>query len=151
MHNKNGVLELCHTSCGILDAGALQAWLALIKAWMDQNPNEVVTLLLVNSDNQDASVFGRAFEASGLAAYGYRPASPGSTNSWPTLQSMIASNHRLVTFVASITYSTSYPYLLPEFQYVFETPFLVTGPSGFNCSLDRPAAQGSAPAPSATA
>jgi len=147
VHVKNGALQLCHTSCSILDAGALTSWLSAIKYWMDQNPNEVVTLLLVNSENQDVSRYGAAFQASGLSKYGYRPSSTSATGNWPTLGSMISSNTRLVTFIASITYSASYPYLLPEFQYVFETPYLVTKLAGFNCTLDRPAGKG----PAATA
>ncbi len=138
VHMVNGALKLCHTSCQILDAGTLQAFLSAIKFWMDSNPNEVVTLLLVNSNNQDVSVFGKAFEASGISRYGYRPSSSGATKNWPSLQTMITANTRLVTFIASVTASPSYPYLLSEFQYVFETPYLVTSFEGFNCTLDRP-------------
>ena len=145
VHNSKGSLRLCHTNCLLLDAGTLQDWLSKIKYWMDRNPNEVVTLLLVNSENLDVSQFGAAFEGSGLSQYGFTPSSPtaASTN-WPTLQSMISANTRLVTFVASITYSARYPYLLSEFTHVFENPFPVTSLSGFNCTLDRPKAVGSA-------
>jgi len=139
VHFAGGKLELCHTACGALDAGSLQDWLVSIKTWMDGNPNEVVTLLLVNSDNQDVSAFGRVFEASGIAKYGYRPPARGPIKTWPTLQTMISSGQRLVAFVASITESAAYPYLLDEFERVFETQYLVTDPdTGFNCNLDRP-------------
>lgn len=57
-------LELCHTTCSLLDAGTLEKWLSSIKTWMDAHENEVVTILLVNSDNQAASVFGKVFESS---------------------------------------------------------------------------------------
>ncbi|KAI1393784.1 PLC-like phosphodiesterase [Hypoxylon trugodes] len=140
VHDKNGVIELCHTSCSLLDAGPLQDWLATIKTWMDDNPNEVVTLLLVNSDNKDVAQFGTVFAGSGIDKYGYVP----SGNEWPTLQEMITANTRLVSFVASISANTQYPYLLNEFDHVFETPFEVTSLSGFNCTLDRPSSQASA-------
>lgn len=139
VHTLNGVLELCHTSCSLLDGGSLEAFLSDIKFWMDSNPNEVVTLLLVNSDNNSTAAFGSAFAASGIDEYGYTPSSTtGPQTTWPTLQTMISANTRLVTFIASIDYSTTYPYLIPEFNYVFETPFSVTSLSNFTCDLDRP-------------
>ncbi|KAI1351675.1 PLC-like phosphodiesterase [Xylaria sp. FL0043] len=140
VHDLNGTIELCHTLCSLLDAGPLQDWLGDIKTWMDNNPNEVVTLLLVNSDNYDVKEFGSVFEASGISKYGYTP----SGNGWPTLQTMIKANTRLVTFIASVTASSTYPYLLPEFDYVFETPYEITSLSGFNCTLDRPSTQSTA-------
>ncbi|KAK3180501.1 hypothetical protein K4F52_008092 [Lecanicillium sp. MT-2017a] len=138
VHNENGTLHLCHTSCGLLDAGPLQDWLALIADWMNKNTNDVVTILLVNSDDAPASELGAAFEASGLAKLGYTPQSTSATNSWPTLQSMIDAGTRLVAFGTNFKYSPQTPYLLPEFDYVFETPFEVTTLDGFNCTVDRP-------------
>ncbi len=150
VHSLNGVLELCHTSCSLLDAGSLQAFLSDIKSWMDGNPNEVVTLLLVNSDNNSTATFGSVFSASGIDKYGYTPTSTtGPQATWPTLQSMISANTRLVTFIASIGYSSTYPYLLPEFNYAFETPFSVTSLSSFTCALDRPSTLTAAGAPAA--
>ncbi|KAK3340904.1 PLC-like phosphodiesterase [Neurospora tetraspora] len=145
VHDANGTLHLCHTSCTLLDAGPLEDWLAKVKFWMDNNPNEVVTILLVNSDNKLVSDYAAVFEGSGISIYGYQP-SDGSTASttWPTLGNMITSNKRLVTFIASIDYSPTYPYLLNEFDHVFETPYNVLSLSGFNCTLDRPSGQGSA-------
>ncbi|KAI1082263.1 PLC-like phosphodiesterase [Whalleya microplaca] len=141
VHDKDGAIELCHTSCDLLDAGTLQSWLGTIKTWMDSNPNEVVTLLIVNSDNKDVADFGTVFSGSGISKYGY---TKSSSSSWPTLQEMITANTRLVTFIASITASDSYPYLLSEFDHVFETSYEVTSLSGFNCTLDRPTSQSSA-------
>ncbi|KAE8442907.1 hypothetical protein EG329_002579 [Mollisiaceae sp. DMI_Dod_QoI] len=145
VHNLNGTLELCHTTCTLLDGGSLESWLSEIKTWMDANTNEVVTLLLVNSDNQDASTFGGVFESSGISTYGYKPTSTsGPMATWPTLQTLISANTRLVTFVASITYDSTHPYLLSEFNYVFETAFGVSSLSGFNCTLNRPSTLSSA-------
>lgn len=59
VHNSNGTLELCHTTCTLLDAGTLEDFLVKIKTWMDENPNEVVTLLIVNSDDEDVASFGK--------------------------------------------------------------------------------------------
>ncbi|KAI1104658.1 PLC-like phosphodiesterase [Jackrogersella minutella] len=142
VHDLNGAIELCHTSCSLLDAGTLQSWLTSIKSWMDSNPNEVVTLLLVNSDSKDVADFATIFSAAGIDKYGYTP----SGTTWPTLQEMITANTRLVTFIASITANSQYPYLLSEFDHVFETAYDVTSLSGFNCTLDRPSSQSSASA-----
>ncbi|KAG8416666.1 hypothetical protein J3458_007233 [Metarhizium acridum] len=138
VHKPNSTLELCHTSCDLLDAGALESWLKDINAWVTKNPNDVVTLLLVNSDTASASDYAAVFESSGLAKVGYKPQSNVVTSTWPTLQSMISANARVVTFVTNMDYSASTPYLLPEFDHVFETPFEVTTIGGFNCTVDRP-------------
>ncbi|ORY69789.1 PLC-like phosphodiesterase [Pseudomassariella vexata] len=142
VHLLNGTLENCHTTCDLLDGGSLESWLSAIKDWMDENTDEVVTLLIVNSDDQDVSDFGSVFESSGIDEYGYTPDGSG----WPTLGSMISANTRLVTFIASINSSTTYSYLLPEFEYVFETAYDVRSLSGFNCSIDRPTTYDSASA-----
>lgn len=138
VHNSNGTLELCHTTCALLDAGSLESWLSKIKGWLDDNPNEVVTILLVNSDDEDVSSFGAVYESSNISTYGYTPSTTSASNDWPTLQTMIDDDTRLVTFIAAINYSTTYPYLLNEWDYVFETAYEVTSYTEFNCSLDRP-------------
>ncbi|KAM3073709.1 hypothetical protein ACMFMF_006912 [Clarireedia jacksonii] len=145
VHNENGTLELCHTSCVLLDGGSLKDFLSEIKTWMDANTNEVVTLLLVNSDNQSAAKFGAVFESSGIDTYGYTPTSTTAPiSTWPTLQTLITANTRLITFIASITYDSTHPYLLTEFTYVFETAFGVLSADAFNCTLDRPSSVSSA-------
>lgn len=136
VHHENSTLRLCHSSCQLLDAGPLEDWLGAIKIWMDDNKNDVVTVLLVNSDSQPVDSFGEAFEGSGLGEYGYEPSGDGTK--WPTLSKMISDDKRLVSFVTNIDESTQYPYILDEFSHVFETPFEVTSPSGFNCTVDRP-------------
>ncbi|KAK4458767.1 PLC-like phosphodiesterase [Cladorrhinum samala] len=158
--SSSGTLQLCHSYCELLDAGPLADWLSAIRYWLDGNPNEVVTLLLVNSDNQPASAFGSAFDSAGISHYGYVPPSSSSSSSsnnsssssntttttWPTLESMISSNKRLVTFIASVPDppSPDHPFLLPEFRYVFETSYNITSASHFGCDLDRPSSAGSA-------
>ncbi|KAI3401259.1 hypothetical protein diail_11965 [Diaporthe ilicicola] len=144
VHNSNGTLELCHTTCSLLDAGTLEAFLVKIKTWMDDNPNEVVTLLIVNSDDEDVASFGEVFESSNISTYGYTPTTASASNTWPTLQTMIDDNTRLVTFLATITYSTTYPYLLNEWDFVFETAYEVTSLAGLNCTLNRPTSLSSA-------
>lgn len=139
VHNEDGGLRLCHSSCSLHDAGPLEEWLSRIEDWMAANENEVVTILLVNADSVPASEFATAFESSGLAARGYVPTSEvAPTSEWLTLETMISNNQRLVSFITNIDRDASAPYLLPEFSYVFETHFDIQSLSGFNCTVDRP-------------
>lgn len=144
-HDNNGALHLCHTSCSLLDAGPLSDFLTEIKSWMDKNPNDVVTILIVNSDNATPATLHQHFVAADVVKYTYTP--PQTTvpiQTWPTLQSLIAKNTRLITFVADIDASTTLAanaqYLLNEFTFVFENPFEVTSATNFSCAADRPSA-----------
>ena len=149
LHNANSStgqteIHLCHTDCELYDAGTLEDWLSDIKNWMDDNPNDVVTILLVNSDDNDASDIGSVFESSGITKYAYTQTSSSAPTSWPTLQTLISADTRLITFIASLTSSgnSAAPYLSDEFTYVFENPYTVTSPSNFSCTPDRPSTLG---------
>ncbi|KAJ4374765.1 hypothetical protein N0V83_001841 [Neocucurbitaria cava] len=132
--------HLCHSSCSLLDAGSLESWLSEIKTWMDANTNDVVTVLIVNSDNAAASDLGAQFNSSGIAKYAYTP--PSTTTiptTWPTLDSLIGNNTRLMTFVASLSETSSdYPYLMDEFTFIFENDYENTSPSNYSCDPNRP-------------
>ncbi|MCJ1454417.1 hypothetical protein MMC28_004770 [Mycoblastus sanguinarius] len=110
---------------------------------MDANPYDVVTILLVNSDNASAEDLNSEFEAANITSYAYKPQSTTTAlAAWPTLQELITASTRLVTFVASLDPSTNTvaPYLLDEFTFVFENPYNVTSLSNFSCVADRPPA-----------
>ncbi len=110
---------------------------------MDNNPHEVVTILLVNSDNAPASALDSEYKAANITSYAYTPPITTTTiMTWPALQDMISNNTRLVTFVASLPPSsnTVAPYLLDEFTFVFENNYDVTSLSNFTCTPDRPPA-----------
>jgi hypothetical protein len=102
-HNEGGTIELCHTSCVLRDAGPLADYLSEIKAWLDQNPNEVLTVLLTNGDAIPVSQFGSAFVASGLDQMAFLPGTTLAMGEWPTLQSMISAGTRLVVFMGRIS------------------------------------------------
>ena len=132
--------HLCHTSCSLLDAGTLQSWLTEIKTWMDNNPKEVVTMILVNSDNASPSDLGSQFAATGIDKLAYTP--PSATTipqTWPTLDRLIGNNTRLMTFVASLSQTSSeYPYLMDQYAFSFENNFENTNPSNYSCNPSRP-------------
>lgn len=140
LHNEDGMLKLCHSQCFLLDAGQLRVWLTEVRTWMDRNPSDVVTILLVNADNASGEDLAAEFEASGISRYGWSPQTPGTRpRVWPTLGDMISANKRLVTFIASLDRpSPRAPYLLDEFTYVTENKFENTAADQFNCLLDRP-------------
>ena len=134
----SGSLNLCHTSCVEKDAGPLSDYLTDIKSWLDANPNEVVTVLLVNGDNVNISLFDTAYTISNLKKYAYTPpASPLGLSAWPTLSELIGNNTRLIAFLDAGA-APSVSYILDEFTYFFETPFDVTDPNFAECTIDRP-------------
>lgn len=137
------LLHLCHTSCAFLDAGLVVDWLGALKTWLDANPTDVVTILLVNSDNANATELAAIWQSAGVDKYSYAPADVTTAQAeWPTLASMVSSGKRLVTFLASIdatsTTPAGAPYLLDEFTFVFENPYDNTSPADFSCDPDRP-------------
>lgn len=143
IHNNNGLWHLCHTSCALLDAGRVGDWLASVRLWLDNNPNEVVTILLVNSDNASAAQIDAEFQAANLSSHAYIPPSRTTAlEKWPTLQDMISNSTRLVAFIAPLdpTSNTVAPYLLDEFTFVWENPYEVMSPVNFSCFPDRPPA-----------
>lgn len=138
VHNSSGELHLCHSSCSLLDAGLLSTWLSEIKTWLDNNPNEVVTLLLVNSDDATASELAAEYETADIESYAYYPSSTTAPSEWPTLQTLISNGTRLLNFVASLSDNDAAPYLMDEFTYIFENSYDNTSPSDFSCTANRP-------------
>lgn len=98
-HFSNNTIELCHTVCLLEDAGPLTAYLATVKKFLDNNPNEVVTLLLTNQDGQSGTAFDAAFQSSGAKSYAFTPAGDLTPDQWPTLSQMISMGQRLVVFM----------------------------------------------------
>lgn len=158
--DKN-VLELCHTSCFLEDAGTLKSFLVTVKHWLDAHPNEVVTLLLTNGDSVGIAEFGDTFAKSGIESYAFVPSSSPnklSIGDWPTIGDLISSGKRLVVFLGKYCITThrrpiltalfvcldygadttKVNYILDEFTYYFETPYDVTDASFSSCSIDRP-------------
>ncbi|UPX10581.1 uncharacterized protein EKO05_0001232 [Ascochyta rabiei] len=141
--NNNGTganeWHLCHSSCDLLDAGTLESWLSTIKTWMDKNQNDVVTVLIVNSDSATASDLGSQFNSSGISEYAYTPASTSIPTTWPTLDNLIGNGTRLMTFVASLSEaSPQYPFLMDQFTYTFENSYENVNPSNYSCTPSRP-------------
>lgn len=101
-HDKDGTIEMCHTSCLELDAGSLAEYLAPVKAFMDANPNEVVTLLLTNGDGVPVADYAAVFSSVGLEEYVFTPSGTLALGGWPTLQKMIDDGTRLVVWMGML-------------------------------------------------
>ncbi|KAF9411763.1 hypothetical protein BGZ94_001242 [Podila epigama] len=128
-------IALCHSSCALLDGGLLSTALGQIKSFMDKNPNEVITILWENSQNLAPEHFQAVYEAAGLVRLSHTQAVGDTT--WPTLTQMIASGKRLVSFIDSGA-SASVPWLMSEYDFVFETPYSIMKGSPYPCTIDRP-------------
>ncbi|PGH06873.1 hypothetical protein GX51_02118 [Blastomyces parvus] len=139
--NARGKLRMCHTSCFLENAGGLDTFLRKVKGWLDDNPDEVVTLLVTNGDALDISRFDEAFRNSGIVPYAFvPPSSPDKLpmDEWPTLQEMIQSGKRLVVFLDYEADMSRVPYILDQFTYYWETPYDTTDPLFLQCKVDRP-------------
>lgn len=135
---SSGQWHLCHTSCDLLDAGKLSDWLGEVKTFLDINANEVVTILLVNSDNAGASDLAGEYQEAGIDSYAYVPSTKSASNEWPTLSGLISNGTRLMNFVASLDDNSAAPYLMDEFTYIFENSYENTALTNFSCTADRP-------------
>ncbi|KAI9468127.1 MAG: PLC-like phosphodiesterase [Benjaminiella poitrasii] len=129
-------IHLCHTSCTILNAGPAIDTLTIVSNWLKSNPNEVVTIMWNNLGDFSTDAFKSAYTKSGLVDYVYTQ--PFGNFTWPTLSEMIASGKRLVNFIDEGADSSALPWLMREWDFVFETPYDNHNESSFSCQIDRP-------------
>ena len=80
----------------------------------------MLSILIVNIDNQVASTFDVIFKAAGVDAMSFAPpTSPIQASAWPTLGSMIDSGKRLVTFLDNGADPASVPYLIDGMHRIY--------------------------------
>ncbi|KAG0224231.1 hypothetical protein BGW41_005178 [Actinomortierella wolfii] len=128
-------IQLCHGSCQLLNGGPLSKTLGQFKTFLDANPNEVITIFWENAGSLPPSQFQAVYQAAGLSDYLYTQEA-GNTN-WPTLGEMISSGKRIVNFIDD-GYSASVPWLMNEYSFMFETPWLILRGNPYPCTIDRP-------------
>ncbi|KAJ1833228.1 hypothetical protein LPJ73_007916 [Coemansia sp. RSA 2703] len=127
-------MHLCHGSCSLIDKGPFEDGLVIFKDFLDRNPHDVVTFIIENVSGFSAEDVGAKFASVGIDKYAYV-----HNSKWPTLGEMIAKNKRLVVFLDDKADTSKVPYILPEWDYVIETPFANISPvSKFPCNQDRP-------------
>lgn len=138
VHWENNTLWNCHTNCKILNAGTWQSELEVARQWLEDNPYDVLTFLIVNSDFTSVENFVAPITNAGLLQYVYEPAYvPQYRDQWPTLGEMIIKNQRMVFFMDYKADQSKVPYILDEFSHMWETPFSPTNQS-FPCTQQRP-------------
>ena len=97
-----------------------------------------MTLLIVNDDNIPPSILLPSFTTSKTADLAYVP-SPGlKIRKWPTLRKMIDDKKRLVVFQTSDIKDDKTPWLLTEWDYIWETKWENTDDSAWTCEPNRP-------------
>lgn len=138
VHAQNGTLYMCHGDCQMLNAGLFVDWLGTLKLWIDQNPYEVVTIVIGNAKYVPATEYVSAYEDSGIIDMAYiPPKNPMGRADWPTIGNMILTGKRVVTFMDYEARQGEVPYILDQFIHVWETPFDPTSRE-FPCIIDRP-------------
>lgn len=100
-------LRLCHSYCHVLDAGTVIDTLNSIAEWLESNPKEVVTIMWNNLYQYNVNSIADAYLDSNIMPYVF---THKLLDSWPTLQQMIDSGHRLVNFVDMQSNETSHPW-----------------------------------------
>ncbi|KAJ5145478.1 uncharacterized protein N7515_000042 [Penicillium bovifimosum] len=137
-HYVNGTIYLCHTTCDLLNAGTLEAYLSDVNKWMRKNPYDVVSFIIGNFDFVKPENFTIPIMNSGLKDLIYSPPkAPMALDDWPTLSEMILKHKRAVFFMDYEANQTSHPWLMDEFSQVWETPFSPTDLT-FPCTQQRP-------------
>ncbi|RMZ91063.1 hypothetical protein DV736_g1707, partial [Chaetothyriales sp. CBS 134916] len=138
VHNLNGTMTLCHSSCDLLNVGALEDYLITVVEWMKRNPYDVLTILMGNYNYVNPELFVDPVVNSGLINYVYTaPTVPMSLDDWPSLGEMILRNHRAVVMLDYEANQQKIPWLLDEFSQMWETPFSPTD-RAFPCTAQRP-------------
>ena len=95
--------------------------------------------MIINEDRIAASDLLPSFTNSGIDSLAYVP-SPAKIRigAFPTLQKMIKDGKRLVVFVTAGGGDASAPFLLNEWDYIWETKWENTNPKAWSCAVDRP-------------
>lgn len=128
-------MHLCHLSCSLIDRGPLVKTLKVIKRWLDANPREVISLIYENYDEFITADFIPAYTESGILDMSYTKEDPWAP--WPTLQEMIDSNQRVVSTTDRL-YDGYFPWMMYQFDHIWETAFSVRDEGSFDCTMDRP-------------
>jgi hypothetical protein len=130
VYNSNAEISVCHKYCTEGDQTvpkckrSLKSFLGDVAAFLKRNPEEVVTLRLINADQRPIKELDNAFATSQLKDLAFSPGAgplPVPLDTWPTYGDLISNKKRLIIFLDSGAAPTEYPYILPQNDYFFET------------------------------
>lgn len=134
-------IRLCHSFCVFMDGGSLEDYLLEAKTWLLRNPQEVLTFLFVNV-GVSLEAWAETYYKTGFDMMSYCPPVDKrgvmGIDDWPTLDDMITCGKRVVTFLSHGADEGRVPWLLSEFDYMFETDYDNEDPDDFSCEVDRP-------------
>ena len=122
---------LCHSLCE-LGSTQWESVMSRVQAWLVAHPREVVTFFI--EDRVSPADTATVFRQAGLLPYVYEPRADGS---WPTLGQMIDSGHRVVVLMENHDGGTTYPWLMPGFHWVQDTPFGSSTAADLSCAHNR--------------
>ncbi|MET0595513.1 MAG: hypothetical protein ABW133_22630 [Polyangiaceae bacterium] len=128
-YSNMGTVYLCHSSC-LLGSRPLADALGDMKTFLQQNPNEVLTLVIEN--HATAAETETVFAATGFVDLMYVHPSGAA---WPTLRAMIESGKRVVA--GSETDNPPPAWYHNFYSLAWDTPYSFKSTSEFSCQQNR--------------
>lgn len=125
---SNGV-ALTYHGTPIVGQQKLVDVLLEIKDFMTENPKAVISIIFEN--NGSNVQLRKAIDSIGLDKFTFT-----YTGTWPTLQTMVDSNQRLVLFAESDK-SPNIPYIKHAWSAIFDTKYSYKAVSEFDCDVNR--------------
>lgn len=120
---------LCHAVCA-LGKQPLAEGLEEIRAFLDDNPGEVITFILESYLSHELTA--EAFAEAGITPYTY----VHTGDAWPTLGQMIDAGTRLVVLQDKAA-DPDFPWLMNVWEHAFETHYSAATPQDFSCAVNR--------------
>lgn len=131
VYDDAGVTTVYH-GFSFLGTATLASNLEQIKAFMDDNPNEVITIIF--ETYVSSAMMNEVFTEAGLIPYLHAQT---LGEAWPTLQQMIDSNQRLVVFSDQNDALSTQEWYHYIWDHAVETHFSNNSPVDFSCDLNR--------------
>ncbi|MEA3450491.1 MAG: phosphatidylinositol-specific phospholipase C domain-containing protein [Bacteroidota bacterium] len=131
VYNESGQLEVYHAYKALGSKPFIDI-LKEIKIFMDENENEIVTIILECYASSDKIAID--FENSGLSKYLY---TKNSDEEWKTLVQMIIDNTRLVVFSDKNDAQTGQEWYHYIWDYAVETHYSNNKKEDFSCDFNR--------------
>ncbi len=131
IYDDNGSTIVYH-GFTFLGTAPLSGFLDDIKTFMDTNPNEVISIIFETYTTSAA--VETELQAAGLDTMVYAHT---LGTAWPTLQTMIDNNERLVIFSESNNGDPSQPWYHYVWDHAVETDFSNNAQSDFSCAFNR--------------
>ena len=122
---------LCHNLCK-LGFTPLEQALAEIRAWLDENPNDVLVLLV--EDHVPVARINPALHRSGLERFVYVRESTDAAR-WPTLEELVETDQRVLLFTENS--GGTKPWHMRAYDHIMETPYTFQAPNDMSCRSNR--------------